>query len=71
MEKEEKKKVSVKDEVGKFFLDVAKLIFAGLVLGTVVRGNIDDYVVLFGGLVATVLCFGVGLLFIYNSRREK
>jgi len=56
MEKEEKKNVSVKDEFGKFLLDLAKLAFASLVLGTVVRGGINDYVLLFVGLVVTLLC---------------
>jgi len=61
----------IKDEVGRFLLDLAKLIFAGLVLGTVVRGNIEDYVVIIGGIICTLLCLIVGLLFIYYSRRGK
>ena len=61
----------IKDEVGRFLLDLAKLAFASLVLGTVVRGNIDDYVIIIGGTISSLLCFIVGLLFIYHSRRGK
>jgi hypothetical protein len=61
----------IKDEVGRFLLDLAKLAFASLVLGTVVRGNIDDYVIIIGGIIGSFICLVVGLLLIYYSRREK
>jgi len=45
--------------LGKLFLDTAKLCFASLVLGTIIRGDIPQETLLNAGIIAT----GVGIIF--------
>ena len=45
--------------LGKLALDVAKLIFASLVLGSVIKGDIPQAQLLFSGIIAS----GIGAFF--------
>ena len=48
---------------GKLVLDATKLIFASLVLGTVLKGNIPESTLLVSGIIASGAGAVVGLIF--------
>ena len=48
---------------GKLVLDATKLIFASLVLGTVLKGNIPESTLLVSGIIASGTGAVVGLIF--------
>ena len=50
--------------LGKLFLDTAKLCFASLVLGTIIRGDFPQETLLNAGIIATGAGTVFGLLFI-------
>jgi hypothetical protein len=50
--------------LGKLVLDATKLIFASLVLGTVIKGEIPQSTLLVSGIIASVTGAVVGLIFI-------
>ena len=49
---------------GKLLLDAAKLCFAALVLGTIIKGDIPSSTLLIGGIVASSVCSVAGLVLI-------
>jgi len=51
---------TLKDDVGKYLLDLSKLVFAGIVLGTVLRYELPRGILLTGGIAAVILLLIVG-----------
>jgi len=63
-----KKQTTIKEDTGKLLLDLGKLVFAGLFLGGILRGEVPQMILVIGGFaVATVFCI-VGL---FLGTREK
>jgi len=63
-----KKLTSIKEDTGKLLLDLGKLVFGGIFLGGILRGEIPHAILVIGGFaVATVFCI-VGL---FLGTREK
>jgi hypothetical protein len=61
-----KKKLT--ENFGKALFDIGKLIFASIVLGTIIKGDVNRvYLLLFGSIIA-LLCIYVGILFL--SKKE-
>jgi hypothetical protein len=61
-------KKKLNENVGKVLVDVGKLIFASIVLGSIIKGDIDKlYLLIFGSIVALVCIYG-GILFL--SKKE-
>ena len=52
------------ENTGKLLLDGAKLTFTSLVLGTVIRGGIEQSVLLQAGIIASAIAAVVGLVLI-------
>jgi hypothetical protein len=52
------------ENTGKLLLDGAKLTFTGLVLGTVIRGGIEQSLLLQAGIIASAAAAVVGLILI-------
>jgi len=51
-------------EIGKLFIDIAKLSFAGLVVGSVIRWDIPDISMFIVGISLTALSATFGILFV-------
>lgn len=68
MEKERKEAILA--EIGKFFIDIAKLVFGGIILASIMKIEIDRFLLfIFGGIA--VLIFAVsGLMFIALSKSK-
>jgi hypothetical protein len=58
----QRESVSLKEDVAKYLLDLSKLVFAGIVLGTVLRYEFPRGVLLTGGIAAVILLLIVGLI---------
>jgi hypothetical protein len=55
---------------GGIFIDLGKLIFAGVVLGTVVHGPFAMWALIVSGLVCTVIALFIGVYFKEDSGKE-
>lgn len=60
----------IKEKLGDFFLDIAKLVFAGVVLSTVLDISENKTMVLVFGISATTLFSAIGFV-IYNLRKRR
>lgn len=58
-------------ESGKFCLDIAKLIFGGLILASIVKKDLDSHILIGVGTFCVVLFIFVGLAFIVVSKKDK
>ena len=70
MEKERKQ--ALLQETGKFLVDIAKLVFGGVILAGIMEFETINQTVLFiiGSLVVAA-CFSIGLAFIVFSKPKK
>ena len=58
----ENESFTLKEDVGKYLLDLSKLVFAGIVLGTVLRYEVSREILLTGGIAVVILLPIVGLI---------
>lgn len=56
-------------EVSKFLIDVAKLIFAGVILAGILKEDISVFWLLAGGLIASSLCLYGGNFYFKLSKK--
>jgi len=57
--KKPRKRTTFKEDMGKFLLDFGKLVFAGIVFGSIMRSEIpQDALLTIAGAVAIVSCIG-------------
>lgn len=61
--------VAINEKLGNFFVDIAKLVFAGVVLSTLLDITSDKFIVLLLGIIATVIFVLIGLLYFKETRR--
>ncbi|MDX2190953.1 MAG: DUF6722 family protein [Bacteroidota bacterium] len=58
-------------EVGKFFVDIAKLIFGGVVLATVLKIEIaSKFIVISIGIIATLAIAILGFIIMKSNKRN-
>jgi hypothetical protein len=55
------------ETTGKVFLDLGKISFGSLILGTILKGEIDQVQLFAFGVLTTVLLFVVGIWFVSMS----
>jgi hypothetical protein len=65
----EKVRTNIWGKVGDYFLDLSKLIFAGVILASIVDADLPRVFVVVGGIGATLFTLLLGVVFI--SRNEK
>ena len=58
-------------EAGKFFLDIAKLVFAGVILAGIMDLNVDKYLLLAIGSVSVLLLAIAGFLLLFCGYSRK
>lgn len=58
-------------EAGKFCLDIAKLIFGGIILASIMKKDIDIAIMLCFGALVTLLFAGSGFILILASKDKK
>lgn len=62
--------VVINEKLGDFFIDIAKLIFAGVVVSTLLDMDVDKQTVLSSGVLTTVIFVIAGFLF-YSKKQTK
>ena len=63
--------MNVKEKAGEFLLDMAKLIFGGLILSSILSEPINRWVIYSLGVFFSSLLMMVGFILIYNSKRKE
>lgn len=58
-------------EIGKFFLDIAKLIFGGIILAGIMEIGVDKYLLFMIGGALTIIFAMAGLLLMILSKTKK
>ena len=58
-------------EIGKFFLDIAKLIFGGIILAGIMEIGVDKYLLFMIGGALTVIFAMAGLLLMILSKTKR
>ena len=61
--------MNIKEKTGNFLLDIAKLIFAGIIIGGIMTEEINRWVLYLLGLFAFVLIIVIG--FVLGSQVKK
>jgi uncharacterized membrane protein YraQ (UPF0718 family) len=57
-----KKRTSFKEDAGKILLDLGKLIFGGIFIGGILRGNIPHDMLIISGIAAAMVLIVSGFL---------
>jgi hypothetical protein len=68
--KSEKARTNVWEKVGDYFLDLSKLIFAGVILASIVDAKLPRVFVFVGGVGTTLLALFIGVAFILRNEKE-
>ena len=68
MEKE--RKDAVLAEVGKFFIDIAKLVFGGIILASIMKLDVNKSLILIFGGICVIAFALTGLSFIALSKSK-
>ena len=61
--------ISTKEKLGDFFIDIAKLVFAGVVLSTLLDLTEDKILILILGIISTVIMLMMGFELYKRTRR--
>ena len=56
-------------EISKFFVDIAKLVFAGVILAGILKEEINVFWLLVGGLFSISICLSVAYNFFKSSKK--
>ena len=60
-ERKVKQRDTLKENVGKLLVDIGKLIFGALFLGSILQGELPRVIIMTSGFVAAILTCAVGL----------
>lgn len=65
------RKQTILSETGKFLIDIAKLVFGGIILAGIMKYESINTAALYSiGGVAVLMCFAAGLFFIALSKNK-
>ena len=66
------RKETVLSETGKFLIDIAKLVFGGVILAGIMKyENINTWLLFSIGGIVVLICFLTGLLLTVLSKRKE
>ena len=68
---EKERKEAVLAEIGKFFIDIAKLVFGGIILASIMKIEVNKSLLFILGGIAVVAFALAGLLFIALSKSKR
>ncbi|KKB50586.1 DUF6722 family protein [Parabacteroides gordonii] len=63
--------MSVKEKAGEFFLDIAKLVFGGIILSGIVNEPINKWVIYSLGVFFSFLLIMIGFVLIDSSKKKE
>jgi len=68
-EKRLKKQTTFKENLGKLLLDIGKLVFGGMFIAGLLRGELPQAIIIFSGLALAIVAFIFGLL--WTTKEQK
>ena len=71
MSKKARKQTNFKDNLGKLLLDIGKLVFGGMFIAGILRGELPQAMIIMGGLTLAVVTFALGLLFTTKEQKTE
>jgi len=69
--KKAKKKTDIKENGGKVLINLGQLMFGTLFLGSVLRGEVPQYIMMIAGFLGAVLLIVFGLLLSTKEQKSK
>jgi len=69
-EKRPKKETTFKENLGKLMLDIGKLIFGGLFIAGILRGELPHTAIILSGLMLAIVGFVIGLLLTTEEKKK-
>jgi len=70
-EKRPKKETTFKENLGKLMLDLGKLVFGGMFIAGILRGELPHTAIILGGLLLAIVGFAIGLLLTTEEKKKK
>jgi hypothetical protein len=70
-EKKPKKETTFKENLGKLMLDLGKLVFGGMFIAGILRGELPKTTIIMSGLVLAIVGFVLGLLWTTKEKNQK
>jgi uncharacterized membrane protein YraQ (UPF0718 family) len=68
-EKRQKKQTTFKENLGKLMLDLGKLVFGGMFIAGILRGELPHTIIIMGGLALAIVGFVLGL--VWTTKEQK
>ena len=65
------KQTDLRENIGKILIDCGKLIFAGIFLGGVLRGEIPHTILIVGGFAFAIIFCSIGLWAITKEKKNE
>jgi len=65
-----RKQTSIKEDTGKLLLDLGKLVFGGVFLGGILKGEVPHMILVIVGFMVATMCCITGLLLVSKEKKE-
>jgi len=69
-EKKPKKETTFKENLGKLMLDLGKLVFGGMFIAGILRGELPQTTIIISGLALAIVGFVLGLLWTTKDKKN-
>ncbi|MDR2718433.1 MAG: hypothetical protein LBB89_10300 [Treponema sp.] len=70
-EKKPRKQTTFRENLGKLLLDIGKLVFGGMFIAGILRGELPQAMIIMGGLVLAIVTFIFGLLLTTRDQKTE
>jgi len=65
-----RKQTSIREDTGKLLLDLGKLVFGGVFLGGILKGEVPQMILVIVGFMVATTCCITGLLLMSKEKKE-
>ena len=65
-----RKRTTFKEDCGKYLLDLSKLVFGSIFLGSILRGEVPRVILGASGLAVALILFIIGLNLVKKEKKE-
>jgi len=65
-----KNQTTIKENTGKLLLDLGKLVFGGVFLGGILKGEVPQMILVIVGFMVATICCITGLLLVSKEKKE-
>jgi uncharacterized membrane protein YraQ (UPF0718 family) len=69
--KKSRKQTTIRENIGKLLLDLGKLVFGGVFLGGILKGEVPQTVLIIAGFMVATMCCVTGLLLVAKEKKER